>query len=171
MLPALLSYSAVGLVLFFIHQLLLFPQVFLRPLAPLLFYVGLRASLPVSLTVAVVLGLLQDSYALAPLGVQVMGALIPVVTARLARRRFLFKSAGPVVLGMLAALGLQELGLRLTLMLLGFPIHLGEELSWRCGLELVVTAVLTPVFFGLFRFWDNLPRHLGRSRRQVPASW
>jgi len=171
MLTSFLSYTLWGLVLFYLHELLLYPQVFLRPLAPLLFYVGLRGSLPVAFSLAVVLGLLQDSYALTPFGVHVVGSLVLVMTARIARERFLLKSIFPLMLAMLAALLLQELGVRLVLASLGSREVLLENLSWPRGLELVVTAVVTPAFFALFRAWDNLLKRLGRPSPRRSASW
>jgi rod shape-determining protein MreD len=171
MLTSLLSYTLWGLVLFYLHELLLYPQVFLRPLAPLLLYASLRDSLPVAFALAVILGLLQDSYTLTPFGVHVAGSLLLVMTARLARERFLLKSALSLMLAMLAALVLQELGVRLILTLLGSEEVFFENLTWPQGLELVVTAVVTPAFFALFRAWDNLLRRLGRSPRRRSASW
>ena len=171
MLITFLSYTLWGLVLFFLDELLLYPQVFLRPLAPLLFYAGLRDSLPVAFSLAVVLGLLQDSYALTPFGVHIVGSLVLVVTARVARERFLLKSAAPLMPAMLVALLLQELGVRLILALFGSREAFLEDLSWQRGLELGVTALVTPAFFALFRASENFLKRLGWSRPRRSASW
>jgi hypothetical protein len=45
-MPSLFFYLMLGLGLFYLHELVLFPQVYIRPLAPLLFYVSLKDSLP-----------------------------------------------------------------------------------------------------------------------------
>lgn len=164
-------YIILGLGLFYLNDLLLSPQVYIRPLAPLLFYVSLRDSLPGAFVVAVLLGLLQDSYALAPFGVHLLSSLILVGVARLARRTFLVKNAVFLILAMLAALLLQELGVRLILTLLGSRDLFFEDLSWQRGLELLVTAFLTPVLFSLIRTLERHLRVLGRSRRQAPAPW
>jgi len=171
MLSRLCLYASLGLALFYLHELLLFPQVYIRPLAPLLFYVALKDSLPLSFALALVLGLLQDSYALTPFGVHLLSSLILVATARLARQRFLLKSPWSLIPAMLMGLLLQELGVRLILTLLGSRTVFLEHLSWPRGLELIVTAVLTPIFFALIRAMENFLKQLGRSPRRSPASW
>lgn len=171
MLSRLFFYTSLGLALFYLHELLLFPQVYLRPLAPLLFYVGLKDSLPVAFALALILGILQDSYALTPFGVHLLSSLILVAAVRLTRRHFLLKSPVSLIPAMLAALLLQELGVRFILTLLGSRDVFLEHLSWPRGLELMVTAVLTPVFFALIRSLENLLGRLGRSPRRTPASW
>jgi|UniRef100_A0A7C3Z2T0 rod shape-determining protein MreD len=164
-------YIILGLGLFYLNELILHPQVYIRPLAPLLFFVGLKESLPRAFILAVFLGLLLDSYTLAPFGVHLLSSLLLVGVARLARRTFLLKDGLPLILAMLAALVLQELGVRLILSILESGDIFLADLSWHRGLELLVTALLTPVFFSLFR---TLERHLGllgRRRSQAPASW
>lgn len=170
MISHLIFSTLVGLGLFFLHELLLFPQVYIRPLAILLFYVSLKDSLPVAFTLAVLLGLLQDSYALPPFGVHLLSSLILVSVARLARKTFLVKNSVFLVPAMLAALIFQELGVRLIFTLLGSWEAFALDLSWPRGLELIVTALLTPVFFGLIR---SLEYHLGRlgRRSRTPATW
>ena len=93
MLSSLFFFTLLGLALFFLQELLLYPQVYIRPLAPLLFYVGLKDSLPLAFALAVLLGLLQDSYALSPFGIHLMSSLILVGVARFARQTFLIKNA------------------------------------------------------------------------------
>lgn len=171
MFASLGFFIILGLGLFYLNGLLLHPQVYVRPLAPLLFYVGLKDSLPRAFILAVFLGLLQDSYALAPFGVHLLSSLILVGVARWARRTFLVKSAVFLILAMLVALVLQELGVRLILTTLGSHDMLFEDLSWHRGLEILVTALLTPVFFSLIRTLEHHFGRLGRSRRQAPATW
>jgi rod shape-determining protein MreD len=171
MLSSLAYFMILGLGLFYLNGILLHPQVYIRPLAPLLFYVSLRESLPKAFILAVFLGLLQDSYALAPFGVHLLSSLILVGVARLARRTFIVKSAVFLVLAMLVALVLQELGVRLILTIQGSQDLFFVDISWARALEIIVTALLTPVFFSLIR---TLERHFGRlsrSRRQAPATW
>jgi rod shape-determining protein MreD len=171
MVSSLGFFMILGLGLFYLNGLLLHPQVYVRPLAPLLFYVSLRESLPRALILAVFLGLLMDSYALAPFGVHLLSSLILVGVARLARRTFLVKSAVFLILAMLVALVLQELGVRLILSILGSQDLFFEDISWARGLEILVTALLTPVFFSLIRTLERHFSRLGRSRRQAPATW
>lgn len=171
MISSLIFFSLVGLGLFCLHEVLLFPQVHLKPLAPLLFYVGLKDSLPLAFTLAVILGLLQDSYALPPFGVHLLSSLILVGVARLARRTFLLKNTVFLIPAMLVALVLQELGVRLIFTILSSWESFLADLSWHRGLELIVTALLTPVFFTLIR---SLEYHLGRFGRRRPrtsATW
>jgi rod shape-determining protein MreD len=171
MMSSLAFFMILGLGLFYLNGLLLHPQVYIRPLAPLLFYVSLRESLPKAFILAVFLGLLQDSYALAPFGVHLLSSLILVGVARLARRTFLVKSALFLILAMLVALVLQELGVRVILSIVGSQELFFEDMSWGRGLEIIVTAILTPVFFSLIRTLERHFGRLGRSRRQTPVTW
>jgi rod shape-determining protein MreD len=171
MLSSLFFFTLLGLALFFLQELLLYPQVYIRPLAPLLFYVGLKDSLPLAFALAVLLGLLQDSYALSPFGIHLMSSLILVGVARFVRQSFLVKNAVFLILAMLMALLLQELGVRLILTIMGSRDVFFVDLSWSRGLELIVTAVLTPVFFTLIRSMEYHLGRLGRSRRRAPATW
>jgi rod shape-determining protein MreD len=171
MLSSLFFFTLLGLALFFLQELLLYPQVYIRPLAPLLFYVSLKDSLALAFALAVLLGLLQDSYALAPFGIHLMSSLILVAVARLTRQTFLVKNAVFLILAMLAALLLQELGVRLILTLLGSWDVFFVDVSWTRGLELIVTAALTPVFFALIRSLEFHLGRLGRARRRAPATW
>ncbi|MEJ2069370.1 MAG: rod shape-determining protein MreD [Syntrophobacterales bacterium] len=171
MISSFLLYAFLGLGLFYLNELLLFPQVYIRPLAPLLFYVGLKDSLPLAFALAVFLGLLQDSYALPPFGVHLLSALILVGVARLARRTFLVKNSLFLIPAMLVALIFQELGVRLILTILSSWEAFLVDISWSRALELLVTALLTPVFFGLFRSLEYHLGRLGRRRPRVPASW
>jgi rod shape-determining protein MreD len=171
MISSLAFFMVLGLGLFYLNGLLLHPQVYILPLAPLLFYVSLRESLAKAFLLAVFLGLLQDSYALTPFGVHLLSFLILVGVARLARRTFMVKSALFLILAMLVALVLQEVGVRLILSTLGSQDLFFEDISWARGMEILVTAFLTPVFFSLIRTLERHFGRLGRSRRQAPATW
>ncbi len=164
-------FITLGWGLFYLNELLLYPQVYVRPLAPLLFYVALKDSLALAVTLAVFIGLLQDSYALAPFGVHLLSALIIVGVARLARRTFIMKNALSLIPAMLAALIMQELGVRITLSVIESRDIFLADLTWARGLELLVTALLTPVFFGLIRFLERRLGRLGGARRREAASW
>ncbi len=171
MFSSLGFFLLLGLGMFYLSEVLLAPQVYIRPLAPLLFYVSLRDSLPRALILAVFLGLLQDSYALAPFGVHLLSSLIMVGLARLVRPTFLVKSNAFLILAMLVAMVLQELGARLILSLVWSRDMFLENLSWSRGLEMLVTAGLTPVFFALIRTLERHLGRLGRPRSQTPAAW
>jgi rod shape-determining protein MreD len=170
MISSLFFFTLVGLGLFFLQELLLFPQVYIRPLAILLFYVSLKGSLPLAFSLAVLLGLLQDSYALPPFGVHLLGGLILVGIARVARSTFLVKNSIFLIPAMLVALFFQELGVRLIFTILGSWEAFFVDVSWPRILEIIVTALLTPVFFSLIR---SLEYHLGRlgRRSRAPAPW
>jgi rod shape-determining protein MreD len=171
MISSLAFFMVLGLGLFYLNGVFLHPQVYIRLLAPLLFYVSLRESLPKAFILAVFLGLLQDSYALTPFGVHLLSSLILVGLARLARRTFMVKSALFLILAMLVALVLQEVGVRLILSILGSQDMFFEDISWARGAEILVTALLTPVFFSLIRTLERHFGRLGRSRRQAPVTW
>ena len=64
MIAAFLCYTFLALCLFYLQNLVYFPQVHLRLLCLLLFYVGLRPSLALPLALALTLGALQDSFAI-----------------------------------------------------------------------------------------------------------
>lgn len=171
MFSSLGFFLILGLGLFYLNELLLSPQVYIRPLAPLLFYVSLREPLPLAFILAIFLGLLQDSYALAPFGVHLLSSFIMLGVARLVRPTFLVKSNAFLILAMLVALVLQELGVRLILSLMQSRGMFFDNLSWSRGLEMLVTAGLTPVFFALIRTLERHLGRLGRARRQTPAPW
>ncbi len=169
-MPGLLTfYGLLGVALFYLHELLLFPQVYIRPLAPLVFYVSLKDSLAAAFVLAVFLGLLQDSYALAPFGVHLVNALLLVGMARLARRTFLVKNSLFLIPAMAVALLVQDLGGRFLLAVLESWESFFLNLSWPWGAELLVTSVLTPVFFSLLRTLEFQWRRLHRSSRPSSA--
>jgi hypothetical protein len=70
MIAALLGYSFLALAIFYSQNLAFFPQMHLRLLALLLFYLGLRPSLALPLALAVAVGVLQDSFATTPFGLR-----------------------------------------------------------------------------------------------------
>ena len=161
-------YSLVGLGLFYFQNLLLFPQVRLRLVGLFLFYVGLRPSFALAFSVAVILGMLQDSFATTPFGLHLGAALLLVGMARFCRRRLLLQKIGPLIVASLAALTLQEMGVMLILMLLGLrPLALSDLASFR-SLEILATAALAPLMATLVIGLENLlSRHGWRTSRST----
>lgn len=161
MLAPLMLFGLTGLGLFYFQNLVLHPHVHVRLVSLLIFAVGLRYPLPLGFTLATLLGLMQDAYALTPLGLHLSGALLLLSAARFSRRRFLLATVGPQILASLAALTLQESGLRLALVLLGYA-----PTSWRgffglIGLEILATALLAPLMFAWLKRSEGLLRRLG----------
>jgi rod shape-determining protein MreD len=142
-------FSLIGLSLFYLQNLALFPYVHLRLLSLLIFYVSLRPSFPLAFCLAFFLGLMQDSYALSPLGLHISGALALVAAGRFCRRRFLVASPASQFLASLGAMVAQEAGLRLTLLLVGYRHFLWGSLTVVRGLEIMFTALLAPLMFAL----------------------
>ena len=91
MIAPLIAFSLVGLIIFYVQNLVLFPHVHLRLLSLLLFYVSLRPSLTLALALTLVLGCLEDSYATTPLGLHLGVSLVLVAVARFSRRRLLLQ--------------------------------------------------------------------------------
>ena len=135
MIAPLIAFSLVGLVIFYVQNLVLFPYVHLRLLALLLFYVGLRPSLSLTLALGLVLGCLQDSYATTPLGLHLGASLVLVAMARFFRRRLLLQQLGFQALASLAALALEEVYLAARHLHAGlpFPLFLRPDQGARHG--------------------------------------
>ncbi len=160
----LLLFSLVGVGLFYCQNLLLFPQIRLRLLGLFLFYVGLRPSFPLAFSLALILGLLQDSYATTPFGLHLGGALLIVGMARFCQRRLLLQKTGPQFIASLGVLTLQEIAFLVTLLLLGLqPFAFNDLLAFR-GLELLASAALAPLMYALVQGLEKfLSRHGWRS--------
>ncbi len=157
----LLLFSLVGLGLFYCQNLLLFPQIHLRLLGLLLFYVGLRPSFPLAFSLALILGGLQDSYATTPFGLHLGGALLVVGMARFCHRRLLLQKTGPQFIASLGVLTLQEIAFMLTLLLLGLqPFPVSDLLAFR-GLELLATAALAPLMHALVQGLEKILTRYG----------
>ncbi|MGQ9688752.1 MAG: rod shape-determining protein MreD [Desulfobaccales bacterium] len=167
---SLFFYLILGLGLFYLHELVLFPQVYIRPLAPLIFYVSLKEPLAPAFTLAVFLGLLQDSYALAPFGIHLFNCLVLVGLARLARQTFWVKRSLFLILALTAALVFQDLVVFLLLAVLESWEVFSLNASWPRGIEIMVTALLTPVFFSLIRTLEFQWRRLRRPAGSTPLA-
>ncbi len=159
MIAALLGYSFLALAIFYLQNLAFFPQVHLRLLALLLFYVGLRPSLALALALAVAVGVLQDSFATTPFGLHLGAALMLVGVARVFCQRLPQQRLGLQAVACLLALVLQEVFLQSSLTTLGYEGGLaGGQMSHHAA-EILFTAVLAPLMYLLVR---GLERFLGR---------
>jgi rod shape-determining protein MreD len=157
----LILYSLAGLGLFYFQNLLLFPQVRLRLLGLFLFYVGLRPSFLLAFSLALFLGVLQDSYSTTPLGLHLGGSLLLVGLARFCRRRLLLQKTGPQIVASLGALTLQEIAFMVILLLLGLQPFLFNDLLAFRGLELLATAALAPLMYALVQGLEKLSSRYG----------
>lgn len=156
-----LAFSIVGLGIFYAQNLLFFPHVHLRLLALLLFYIGLRPSLPLALSLGLTLGLLQDSYAITPFGLHLGANLIVVAVARFFRRRLLVLRAGSQIFASLIALMVQEVCYQASALMLGFQNSSLEE--WRSyrTMEILGTVALGPLMALLVKGVENFLRRWG----------
>jgi rod shape-determining protein MreD len=161
MIAAFLAYTLLGLCFFYLQNLVFFPQVHLRLLALLLFYVSLRPSLPLALGLALSLGALQDSYAITPFGFHLGAALVLVAAARFFRQRLLWQRLGSQVVASLVALFLQEVFMRVSLMTFGQEGFFVQELLTPRGVEILGTAALGPLMYLIVRAMENFLRHFG----------
>ncbi len=159
MIAAFLGYSFLALAIFYLQNLAFFPQVHLRLLPLLLFYLGLRPSLALALALAVALGVLQDSYATTPFGLHLGAALLLVAVARFFCQRLPQQRFGLQAVACLLALVLQEIFLQASLITLGYEGGLAwGELSHHAA-EIMLTAALGPLMYLLVR---GLEKFLGR---------
>lgn len=171
MIAPLILFSLVGLGFFYLQNLLFFPQVRLDLLALLVFQVGLRPSLPLALSLGVVLGGLQDSYAATPFGIHLGAAMLLVATARFCRRRLLIQRAGSQILASLGALVLQEVWFQVIIVVLRFQSLLTRELVTNRGMEILATAALAPLMYQLIRVLEKSLRFLGWAPLRDPSPY
>ena len=171
MIAPLIAFSLVGLLIFYVQNLVLFPYVNLRLLALLLFYVGLRPSLSLTLALGLVLGCLQDSYATTPFGLHLGASLVLVAMARFSRRRLLLQQLGFQALASLVALALQEVYLQLGAFMLGYQPLFSHDLTGVHGMEILGTAALGPLMHLLVQGVDDGLRRLGWRPRSGPMPY
>jgi rod shape-determining protein MreD len=145
--------------------------VHLRLLALLLFYVGLRPSLGLSLVLALVLGALQDSFATTPFGLHLGAALVLVAAARFFRQRLLWQHLGSQVLASLVALVLQEVFMQVSLMTFGYAGFFFKELLLHHGMEILGTAALGPLMYLLVGGVETFLRHRGWRPGNEPSPY
>jgi len=161
MIAAFLGYTFLALCLFYAQNLIFFPPVHLRLLSLLLFYLAVRPSLGLPLSLALLLGALQDSFATTPFGLHLGAALLLVAVARFLRRRLIWQRLGSQVLASLAALGLQEAFLQMSLVILGYEGFFARELLTSHLAEILATAALGPLMYLLVRWMETGLRHFG----------
>jgi rod shape-determining protein MreD len=171
MIAPLIAFSLVGLVIFYIQNLVLFPYVHLRLLALLLFYVSLRPSLSLALSLGLVLGCLQDSYTTTPFGLHLGASLVLVAVARLSRRGLLLRQLGFQVLASLAGLVLQEVYLQAVTSILGYQPFFSYELIKVHLMEILGTAALGPLMHLLVQGVEKFLRRLGWRPRSEPMPY
>jgi rod shape-determining protein MreD len=167
----LIAFSLVGLVLFYLQNLVFFPYVHLRLLALLLFYVSLRPSLSQSLVLGLGLGLLQDSYATTPLGLHLGASLVLVAVARYSRRGLLLQQMGFQAVACLVALVLQEGFLQIVTFTLGYQPIFSQGLIKAHAMEILGTAALGPLMHLLVEGVENFLRRLGWRPRSEPMAY
>ena len=170
-----LSRSALlGLVIFYVQNLVFFPHVHLRLLSLLLFYVGLRPSLALALALALVLGGLQDSLRHHPLrapsgrgpGAGGRGPVFPA-TAALAAPRFPGggQSGGPELCKRSSCRsapsdpGIRRLFSSIDLLT---TVHL---------MEILGTAALGPLMYLLVQGVENFLRRFGWRPSSEPSPY
>lgn len=150
----LLSLAALGL--FYFQNIMLFTQVYLLLPELLIIYATLRHPLVVAVCLALWLGLLQDSYALTPLGCHILAALLVVAVTRGAKSSFLLQHPVSQILVSAVALLLESLGLLVILLIVGIrESWLGEPVNSRL-LEIFATAVLAPLCFSILKGVETL---------------
>jgi len=171
MIAPLIAYSLLGLIIFYGQQMVFFPYVHLRLLALLVFYVGLRPSLSLTLALSLVLGSLQDSYATTPVGLHLGASLVLVAVARFSRRRLLLQQLGFQALASLAALALQEACLELSTFMLGYQPFFFHDLIKVHAMEILGTAALGPLMHLLVQGVENSLRRLGWWPRSEPMPY
>jgi cell shape-determining protein MreD len=171
MIAPLIAFSLLGLILFYVQNLALFPYVHLRLLALLLFYVGLRPSLALPLALSLVLGCLQDSYATTPLGLHLGGSLVLVAMARFSRLRPLLQQLGFQALASLAALALQEVYLQFGTFILSYQPLFYYDLTKVHAMEILGTAALGPLMHLLVQGVTGSLRRLGWRPRSEPMPY
>ncbi|HEY9074136.1 MAG TPA: rod shape-determining protein MreD [Desulfobaccales bacterium] len=171
MIAAFLSYSFLGLALFYLQNLVFFPHVHLRFLALLLFYVSLRPSLGLALALALTLGTLQDSFATTPFGMHLGAALLLVATARFFRQRLLWQRLGSQVVASLVALILQEVFMQVSTMILGYEGFMVTDLLRHHGVEILGTAALGPLMYLIVQGLENFLRRFGWRPGSAPSTY
>jgi rod shape-determining protein MreD len=171
MITPLIAFSLVGLLIFYLQNLVLFPHVHLRLLSLLVFYVGLRPSLALALGLSLMLGGLEDSYATTPFGVHLGASLVLVAVARFSRRRLPQQQLGSQALAGLVALALQEGYLLIVNFMLGYQPIFSHDLIRVHAMEILGTAALGPLMHLLVRRVEVFLRRLGWRPRSEPLPY
>jgi len=171
MIAPLIAFSLVGLIIFYVQNLVLFPYIHLRLLALLVFYVGLRPSLGLPLALGLALGCLQDSYASTPFGVHLGASLVLVAMARYFRRRLLLQQLGFQAVASLVALAVQEVYLQFVTFMLSYQPLFPHDLTGVHTMEILGTAALGPLMHLLVQGMEDSLRRLGWRPRSDPMPY
>jgi rod shape-determining protein MreD len=167
MLAPLALLLLVGLALLYFQNLILHPYVQVRLLSLLTFAAALRQPLAVAVGVAVFLGLLQDAFALTPMGLHLAGAVLLVAAARFLSRRLLLAGPGAQIVAVALVLLLEEVGVRLIMAFLGLPPLPWQDWARQLAVQIPATALLAPLMFaGLERLHACLWRLGWRPQRE-----
>ncbi len=156
-----LLFTLVGLGFFYLQNLVFFPNVCLRLLALLIFFVALRPSLALGISLGMTLGLLQDSYAATPFGLHLGASLMVVATARFLRPRMLLQRVGSLLLASLLALVVQEGAWQLIMLVSRGPGFLTADQLKYHGLEILGSLALAPLMAILVKGLEAMLRRWG----------
>jgi rod shape-determining protein MreD len=154
-------FTLVGLGFFYLQNLVFFPNIRLRLLALLIFFVALRPPLALGIAVGLALGLLQDSYAATPFGLHLGASLVVVAAARFLRSRLLLQRLGSLVLASLAALLVQEAVWQVIMLVLRGPGFLTPGLLKYHSLEILWSLALSPLMAILVNGLESALRRWG----------
>jgi hypothetical protein len=106
-----------------------------------------------------------------PLGLHLGASLLLVAAARFFRGRLLLQQLGFQVVGSLAALTLQEVGLQFGTFMLGYQSLFSHDLSGVHGMEILGTAALGPLMYLLVQGVEYSLRRLGWRPRSEPMPY
>ncbi len=171
MTAPLVLFSLVGLGFYYLQTLVFFPHVRLYLLALLIFWVATRPSLALALSLGIILGVLQDSYAATPFGLHLGTSLALVAVARFCRRRLMLQRLGSQVVASLGALAFQEVCSQVIIMLLGFHTSIAPQMLRSRGLVILATSALAPLMSLLVRDLEKFLRRFGWRPASEPSSW
>jgi rod shape-determining protein MreD len=155
----LVFYLILALLLFFLQNLLPLPsQMRLDLLTLFVVFLSLRASLIISVTMALILGTAVDCYGMAPLGLQAGMLVLAVLGVKILRRHFNFLYIFPQIIGVAVITIVQGLTMALLLHLLMpvpviYPAMVRQELF-----QIGVTALSAPIVLALFGLLEKLWR-------------
>jgi rod shape-determining protein MreD len=155
----LLFYLILAFLLFFLQNFLpLSSQMRLDLLTLLMVFLSLRASLIVSVTLALILGTALDCYGMAPLGLQAGMLLLAVLGIKILRQHLNFLYIFPQIIGVAAVTALQALAMMLLLHLL-MPVPVLHPAVVHQGLwQIAITALSAPIVLVLFGLLEKLWR-------------
>jgi rod shape-determining protein MreD len=153
-----LFYLILAFLLFFLQNLMPLPsQMRLDLLTLLMVFLSLRASLIISVTLALILGIVLDCYGMAPLGLQATIMLLAVLGVRILRRSLNFHYIFPQIIGVAIITIMQGLVMAMLLHLLMpvpviYPAMVRQEMF-----QIGVTALSAPIVLALLglaeKFW------------------